>query len=71
MLVLNDYIHKFHDGVSRELYKRYAMAEAEWSVASAIAREVLKESEIDDSILEGLRSMIELGRQMRHEDEEA
>ena len=71
MFILNDYIHKFHDGVSRELYKRYAMAEAEWSVASAIAREVLKESEVGPSILEGLRGLIDLGRQMRHEDEEA
>jgi hypothetical protein len=68
--VLNDHIHKFHDGVSRELYKRYAMGEAEWGVASAIAREVLNESEIDRSILEGLRSMIEWGRQTRQEGEQ-
>jgi hypothetical protein len=71
VFALNDYIHTFHDGVSRELYKRYIMGKAEWSLASAIAREVLKESEIDPSILEGLRGMIELGRQMRREDEEA
>lgn len=70
VFVLNDYIHKFHDGVSRELYKRYAMTEAERGVASAIAREVLKEPEIDHSILEGLRSLIEGSRQMRREDEE-
>jgi hypothetical protein len=71
VFVLNDHIHKFHDGTSRDLYKRYAMGEAEWSVASAIAREVLKESEIDRSILEALRSVIELARQMGQEDEEA
>jgi hypothetical protein len=71
VFVLNDCIHKFHDGVSRDLYKRYAMGESEWSVASAIARNVLKESEIDHSILNGLRSVIELARQMRQEDEEA
>lgn len=53
-VVLNDCIHKFHDGVSRDLYKRYAMGESEWSVASAIARNVLKESEIDHSILNGV-----------------
>ena len=71
VFALNDYIHRFHDGVSRELYKRYTMAEAEWSVASAIAREVLKESEIDPSILERLHSLIELRRQMRQEEDEA
>jgi len=30
------------------------MGESEWSVASAIARNVLKESEIDHSILNGV-----------------
>jgi hypothetical protein len=71
VFVLNDHIHKFHDGVSRDLYKRYAMGEVEWSVASAIAREILKESEVDRSILDALRSVIELAQQMRQEDEEA
>jgi hypothetical protein len=71
VFVLNDSIHKFHDGISRELHKRYVMGEAEWSVASAIARQVLKESDVDRSILEGLRSVIESARQMRQADEEA
>jgi hypothetical protein len=65
VFVLNDHIHKFHDGVSRDLYKRYAMGDAEWSVASAVARDVLKESEIDCSILETLRGVIELARDRR------
>jgi hypothetical protein len=71
VFVLNDHIHKFHDGVSRDLYKSYAMGEVEWSVVSAIAREVLKESDIDPSVLEALRSMIDLVRQRRQEHEEA
>ena len=30
---LNDKVHEFHDGVSRELYKRYVMINSEISVA--------------------------------------
>jgi hypothetical protein len=71
VFILNEQIHKFHDGVSRDLYKRYAMGEAHWSVASAIARGVLKESEVDAAVIENLRSVIELARQMSQEDEEA
>lgn len=71
VFVLNDHIHKFHDGVSRDLFKRYCMGDEEWSVASAIDREVLKESEVDRPILEALRGVIEFARQMRTEDGEA
>jgi hypothetical protein len=71
VFTLNDHIHKFHDGVSRDLYKRYVIGEVEWGVASAIAREVLKEPEIDSSLLQGLRSAIESMRQMMQEDEGA
>jgi len=71
VFVLNDHIHKFHDGISRELYKRYAMGDAEWSVASAVARNIVKESEVDPQILETLRSAIDFARQMRQDDEGA
>jgi len=71
VFVLNDHIHKFHDGVARDLYKRYAMGEAEWSLASAIARDVVKELEVDPPILQNLRSVIDFARQMRQEDEPA
>jgi len=66
---LNEHIHKFHDGVSRELYKAYAMGRPEFSVAGAIVRRVLKESEVDPAILEGLRRLIELGRETEQENE--
>jgi hypothetical protein len=55
---LDEHIHRFHDGISRELYKSYVMGHADWNVAWAIAREVLKESEIDSAILELLGRQI-------------
>ena len=35
---LSDRIHKFHDGISRELYKRYTALPAQAAVEYAIAR---------------------------------
>lgn len=66
---LNEHIHKFHDGVSRELYKAYAMGRPELGVAVAIGRGVLKESEVDPAVLERLRGLIELGRGAEQENE--
>jgi hypothetical protein len=71
VFALNDHIHKFHDGASRDLYKRYVMGEAKWSLAAAIARGIVQESKVDPVILESLRSVIDLIRQMSQEDEEA
>jgi hypothetical protein len=68
VFALNEQIHKYHHGISRELYKRYAMGQAHWAVASAIARDVLKETEVLPSILENLQSLIEWDRQMSKED---
>ena len=71
VFALNEQIHKYHDGISRDLYKRYAMGEAHWNVASAIARGVLKESEVLPALLKSLRSVIDLALDMNREDEEA
>jgi len=71
VFVLSEHIHQFHDGVSRDLYKRYVMGEVEWNVTLAIVRGVIEESEVDAAVLEGLRSVIEMARRMSREDEEA
>jgi hypothetical protein len=65
---LNERIHQYHDGISRDLYKRYVMGEAEWSLAAAIAREIVREPEVDPAILEYLRDLIVLVRQAKAED---
>ena len=65
---LNERIHQFHDGISRDLYKQYAMAEAGWNLAGAIRNDVIKESEVDPLILENLRGLIDLGQQLADSD---
>lgn len=42
---LNDLVHRFHDGASRELYKQYTNSDLEWAAASAIMRGVVSEEE--------------------------
>jgi hypothetical protein len=71
VFVLNEQIHKFHNGISRVLYNRYVGGELEWSVVGAIARGVVKESEIDPVALQGLRKMIDWAGQMKAENEVA
>lgn len=71
VFVLSERIHEFHEGVSRDLYKRYALGEAEWCVASAIARGVVREPEVDEALLAGLRKAVDLARQLNRESEEA
>jgi len=65
---LNERIHQFHDGVSRDLYKQYVMGEASWNLAAAIRNDVVKESEVNPLILENLGSLIELGQQFKDLD---
>ena len=69
VFVLNEHVHKFHDGISRELYKRYAMGDADWSLASAIGRDILKESEVDPAIVAILRNVIDMARRAGIDDE--
>jgi hypothetical protein len=55
---LNDKIHEFHNGKSRELYVRYS-SRPEIEVARAIAKGYISEGEVSESLLEKLRSSIE------------
>ncbi|KAB2910593.1 MAG: hypothetical protein F9K30_22470 [Dechloromonas sp.] len=47
---LNEKIHEFHQGVSRELYSRYAVMDAAFAVASAVRRGVLTRAEIGEPV---------------------
>lgn len=59
---LNDLIHKFHDGTSRNIWKRYAYLKPGQSVPAAIGRGILKEDEIPPAILEEMKAAIEFFR---------
>jgi hypothetical protein len=56
---LNDFIHQFHDGTSREIWKRYATSHLEPAVASAVASGVLGKQEIPRELLDHIAGLIE------------
>ncbi len=59
---LSDQIHEFHNGVSRELYKRYTALPPEIAVARAVVLGIFSEESINPSLLEKLRPLIEAHR---------
>ena len=56
---LSDQIHAFHNGVSRELYKRYTSLPHEIAVARAVVLGLASEESIEPMLLEKLRPLIE------------
>lgn len=55
---LAERIHAFHDGISRELYKRYSLQKPSTAVAFALARGVLGAESVDPELMEKLRPLI-------------
>ena len=51
---LSDLIHRFHDGVSRDLYVLYGRLPPSDSVARAVALQILQEAEVPPEVLEAL-----------------
>ena len=64
---LNDRIHRFHHGVSRDLYKLYDPRDAEIVVPGAIARGTLKEQEVDPALLRNVADLIEFAKRRQQE----
>lgn len=56
---LNDLIHRFHDGVSREIWKIYATNRLEPAVAFAVAKGILRRDEVPPELVQHLASLIE------------
>jgi hypothetical protein len=56
---LNDGIHRFHDGMSREIWRRYATNHLEPVVAMAVATAVLSRDELPKDLLDHLAGLIE------------
>lgn len=48
---LNDKIHKFHDGISRELYKTYVMSPPEIAFAVGLSRRAINPSSVDEGLV--------------------
>jgi hypothetical protein len=59
---LSQRIHRFHDGVSRDLYVFYRDVLPVLAVARAVALNVIQEAEIPPEILSALEPVIQLQR---------
>ena len=66
VFALNERIHKFHHGISRDLYRRRP-AWAELTVPGAIARGTLRQDEIDPSLLQNLAELIQFAKRRQQE----
>lgn len=66
---LSDRIHRFHDGVSRDLYVAYGGRNPSLEVARAIALHVLDRNEVPSEILAELESRIQLFEPERQADQ--
>jgi hypothetical protein len=64
---LSDRIHAFHNGASRDLYKRYTVPDPAAAVARAIAIGLIREEELDPSLGEELAPPIEFFRDQANE----
>lgn len=64
---LSERIHEFHDGVSRELYSRYTNLDPDVTVARAIAKGLVGEDVLGDSLRTKLARQIEFFRSKEDE----
>jgi len=56
---LNERVHRFHQDISREIWKRYAATHLEPAVASAAAAGVLRKEELPSELLHHIAGLIE------------
>jgi hypothetical protein len=56
---LNDLVHRFHEGASRDIWKRYATNHLEPAVASAAAAGVLRKEELPKELVQHIAGLIE------------
>jgi len=65
---LNERIHKYHHGISRDLYNLYDPRDAEIVVAAAIARGTIREDELEPALLQNLSDLIQFAKSRQRED---
>jgi hypothetical protein len=56
---LHDLVHKYHDGIDREIWKRYATSHLGPAVAAAVVEGVIRKEELPPELLEHVRRWIE------------
>ncbi len=55
---LNEKVHEFHQGISRELFGRYVGMDAAFGVASALHRGILSRAEVGEPIYASVEGII-------------
>ena len=65
---LSHFIHKFHDGASRELYNIYDFLQEDDFVARAIVLKFLTEDEVPNNVLEQIMPRIDIYKQRLQAD---
>jgi len=68
---LSDRIHRFHDGISRDLYVLYRDLSPSHSVARAVVLQLLQEAEVPSKILSALEPAIGFMRDQSDEPNES
>jgi hypothetical protein len=58
-VALNECVHRYHQDMSREIWKRYATAHLEPAVASAVAAGVLRKEELPSELLRHIDGLID------------
>lgn len=56
---LNDLIHEFHQGASREVWKKYATNHLEPAIGYAVATGILQREELPPDLLEHVAALVE------------
>jgi hypothetical protein len=56
---LNEFVHRFHQDTSREIWKRYATTHLEPAVASAVVSGVLRKEELPTELVKHIAGLIE------------
>jgi hypothetical protein len=57
---LNDLVHQFHEGASREIWKTYATNRLEPAIGFAVATGILRRAELPAELLQHVAGLIEL-----------
>ena len=56
---LNDLIHQFHDGLSRDVWRKYATNRLEPALGFAVATGILRKEDLPAELLEHLAGLID------------
>lgn len=56
---LNDLIHQFHDGASRDIWKKYATNHLEPALGFAVATGILRKAELPPEVLQHIAGLID------------